>query len=105
TYDKQLNVTSMTDALGHVTNYTYDAQGNRLTEIDSVGTTTFTYNQFSEVLTRTDQLNGVTANTYDAQGNLLTTKDALNHTTTLTYNPHGQPTTLTDARGNASLYP
>jgi len=104
TFDSQLNVTSKTDALGHVTSYTYDANGNVLTETDPTGTITYTYNQFSQELTRTDQLNGVTTNTYDAQGNRLTTTDALNNTTTLTYDSRGQALTSTDARGKVTTF-
>ena len=104
TYNDQLNVTSKTDALGHVTFYTYDSNGNRLTETDAVGTVTYTYNEFAEVLTHTDQLNGVTANTYDGQGNLLTTNDALSNTTTFTYNARGQMLTARDARGKVTTF-
>jgi RHS repeat-associated protein len=104
TYDNQLNVTSKTDALNHVTSFTYDADGNRLTETNLIGTITYTYNQFAEVLTRTDQMIGVTTNSYDANGNLLTTQDALNHTTTFTYNPRGQVLTATDARGKVTTF-
>jgi RHS repeat-associated protein len=104
TYDNQLNVTARTDALNHTTTFTYDGNGNRLTETDATGTVTYTYNQFAEVLTRTDQMSGVTTNTYDAQGNLLTTKDALNNTTTFTYNTPGQLLTATDARGKVTTF-
>ncbi len=104
TYDNQLNVTAKTDALNHTTTFTYDGNGNRLSETDPTGTVSYTYNQFSEVLTRTDQMNGVTTNTYDTQGNLLTTKDALNNITTFTHDSHGQPLTATDARGKVTTF-
>jgi RHS repeat-associated protein len=104
TYDDQLNVTSKTDALGHITSYTYDANGNRLTETDPTGTINYTYNGFGEVLTRTDQLNGLTTNTYDSQGNLLTTTNALDKTTTFTYDAHGLVQTVTDARGKVTAF-
>jgi YD repeat-containing protein len=104
TYDNQLNVTSKTDALNHVTSFTYDADGNRLTETNLIGTITYTYNQFAEVLTRTDQMTGVTTNTYDSAGDLLTTEDALNHTTTFTYNARGQVLTATDARAKVTTF-
>jgi RHS repeat-associated protein len=104
TYDSQLNVTSKTDALNHVTSYTYDANGNRLTETNATGTVTYTYNGFGEVLTRTDQLNFVTTNVYDGIGNLLTTTDALNNSTTFTYNSRGQLLTATDARGKVNTF-
>jgi RHS repeat-associated protein len=104
TYDSRLNATSKVDALGHAINYTYDSNGNRLTETDATGTITYTYNAFGQGLTRTDQLNGVTTNTYDSQGNLLTTEDALNNVTTFTYDSHGQPLTITDARAKLTTF-
>ncbi len=103
-YDSQLNLTSKTDALNHTTTYTYDADGNRFTETNALGTTTFTYNAFGDVLTRTDPMNGVWTNTYDARGNLLTAKDPLDHTTTLTYDNQGLLLTITDPRNNATSF-
>jgi RHS repeat-associated protein len=102
TYDSQLNVMSKTDALGHVMSYSYDGNGNRLTETDPTGTVTYTYNGFAEVLTRTDQLNFVNANTFDGTGKLLTTTDALGNATTFTNNARGQMLTATDARGKVT---
>ncbi|MEP6922021.1 MAG: DUF6531 domain-containing protein, partial [bacterium] len=76
-YDNQLNVTSKTDALNHTTASTYDPNGNKLTETNVLGTTSFTYNSLGEVLTTTDPMSGVWTNTYDSHRNLLTAKDAL----------------------------
>jgi RHS repeat-associated protein len=104
TYDNQLNVTSMTDALSHTTGYTYDGNGNRLSETDSLGTANFTYNQFGDVLTATDKLGNLTSNTYDANGNLLSTEDALHNASTLTYNARGQLLTATDARSQTTTF-
>jgi RHS repeat-associated protein len=104
TYDAQLNVTSKTDALGHVTSYTYDANGNRLSETEALGTANYTYNQFGDVLNGLDKLGNLTNNTYDGSGNLLTSEDALHHTSTLTYDAFGQLLTATDPRGNTSTF-
>jgi YD repeat-containing protein len=52
------------DALSHTTSYTYDTNGNRLTQSDATGIITYTYNSLGEVLTRTDQMNGVWTNIY-----------------------------------------
>ncbi len=95
-------IVARTDALNHIVSYSYDANGNRLSETDSLGTATYTYNGLAEVLTATEKLNGVTTNTYDASGNLLTTTDALNNPTTFTYNARGQVLTATDARGKVT---
>ena len=104
TYDEQLNVTAMTNALNQTTTYTYDANGNRLTSTDTLGTTSYTYNGFGQVLTRADTMGGVITNTFDAKGNLLTSKDPLNNTTTLTYDARGRILTATDARGKATTF-
>src|SRR5215510_5509967 len=103
-YDDQLNVTSMADALNRVTSYTYDADGNQLTETDPTGTVTYTYNGFGEVLTRTNQLGGITTNVYDEVGNLLSATNALGKVTSLTYDNHGLPLTLRDARGKTTTF-
>jgi RHS repeat-associated protein len=103
-YNDQVNVASQTNALNNVTSYTYDANGNQLTETDATGTVTYSYNSFGQVLTRTNQINGVTTNTYNAQGNLLTTTDPLNKTTTFAYDYRGQMLTTTDARNNVTTF-
>ena len=104
TYDSQLNITSKTDALGHVVSYTYDGDGNRLSGTDPTGTVSYTFNAFGEILTRTDQLNNMTTNSYDARGNLLISSDALDNHTTRTYNSRGQVLTRTDARGSTTTF-
>jgi len=104
TYDEQLNVTSVADALNHVTSFTYDADGNRQTTTNPTGTITYTYGAFGQLLTTTNQLNGVTTNTYDSVGKLLTTTDALNNVTSFTYNSRGQMLTATDARGKVTAF-
>jgi RHS repeat-associated protein len=104
TYDNQLNVASKIDALNHTTSYTYDANGNRLTQSDATGTITYTYNSVGDVLTITDQMGGVWTNTYDTHGNRLTAVDALNKTTTFTYGAQGQLLTITDPRNNTTTF-
>jgi RHS repeat-associated protein len=96
-YDAKLNLTKKVDALNQQTLYTYDGNGNRLTQTDTLGTETYTYNNFGQILTKTDRMNGVWTNTYDTSGNLLTAKDALNNTTTLAYSTIGQLAIVKDA--------
>lgn len=104
-YDNDLNVLKKTDGNGHLISYTYDANRNKLTETDSLGTQKWTYNSFGEVLTYRDRVDSADSdpsantvtNTYDSSGNLLTTKDRLGNVTTYTYNSFGQPLTVKDA--------
>jgi RHS repeat-associated protein len=104
TYDGQLNVTAMTNALNQATTYTYDENGNQLTETDVLGTRSYTYNSLGQVLTSTDVMNGVTTSTYDARGNLLSVKDNLGYTTSFTYDARGLLLTVTDARAKVTTF-
>ena len=51
--------TSITDAPNHATFCSTDSSGDRLTESDAFGNTTYTYNSFGQVLTATDPIGGV----------------------------------------------
>jgi RHS repeat-associated protein len=107
------NMTSYTDELGHVTTYTYDANGNMTSiskQLDSNNTvtTSYTYNSFGEVLTMTDPLGNVTTNAYDANGNLLTVTTPVPQSgvaasvTQFAYDVKGQLTQITDPLNHVS---
>ena len=83
-YDNRDRRASVTDALNHVTAWTYDAAGNKLTE------------------TRPDT--GVTTNVYDAMNRLTSTTDPKSQTTTFAYDGADNLTSLTDARTNAYTF-
>ena len=104
TYDDRANVTAHTNALGQVTTYTYDADGDRLTVSGATGTTTYTYNQFGQVLTATDPLQGVTTNAYDARGNLLSTTGMAGGVNAYAYDARGLLQSAADPRGNTSRF-
>ena len=95
---------SMTDALGHVTSYTYDALGNLTSETDALGNTVkYTYSPEGWLKTVTDAEGRVTRYTYDKTGNVLTADRAGEQTETNTYNELGLLTTVTTAEGD-TLY-
>lgn len=104
TYDAQANVTSHTNALGQVTTYTYDDDGDPLTVTDASGTTAYTYNRFGQPLTATDPLQGVATNVYDARGNLLSTTDMTGGVSAYAYDPRGLPQSAADPRGKATRF-
>jgi len=114
TYDASGNRTSSTDPLGHVTNLSYDSNGNviqKSIQMDSVPTYqtwSYTYNSFNEVLTATGPLGTVTTNTYDTKGNLLTTTTpspggkTKGSVTSFTYDTKGELTKITDPLSHAA---
>ena len=100
-------VTSITDAMGRVTAYQYDAQGNRISATKLYGTaqavTTFTSfdSRFNLPSTITDELGQITTFNYDANGNLATVTDALGQTAAVQHNPSGQMTGVQNMSGRA----
>jgi RHS repeat-associated protein len=83
-------------ALASTTTYTYDADGNRVSETDPLGhTTSYTYDSAGNALTTTDPLGKVTTRTYDYLRDVTSVEDPLGRTTTLTYNSDGGMTSLT----------
>lgn len=83
--------TTTCDGATNAIRYTYDANGNRLTEQRSTGTTTWTYTPANQPMTRTG-LAGAATYTKDADGNI--TSDG---TTTNAWNAAGQMTSTTAA--------
>jgi RHS repeat-associated protein len=85
-YDKtyQLKNEQRSGSNSYNITYTYDAAGNRLTEINGGVRTTSTYNAANE-LTKTQVVAGVTTMTFDANGNLLTSRNPSNQRTSYTW--------------------
>ena len=130
-YDAQGDLISMTDALGHITYYSYDQLGNVLSSsvqasAGTFATTSYTYNSFGEVLTFTDPLGNTTSNAYDNSGNLISVTfpvpnivtqfsydskgeliqitDPLGHGTAVAYNSVGLVSSITDTQHNTTSY-
>ena len=109
TYNRDPNtnlVSSVTDALGRTTAYTYDSLGNlasvtSLAGTSSAATTSITYDPtFSQPTSLTDPLGHTWTLTLDSKGNMTGSTDPLGHETTATYNSAGQVATRADALGN-----
>ena len=90
-YDATGNLTQQTDVLGHATSYTYDANGNRLTETKAQTTTGGT----RTVLTQYQ---------YDGANRLTQTTFADGGTTKTIYNGIGKQAITTDQLGRQTNY-
>lgn len=109
TWDTNFRLPLQINEPGLTRTYSYDANGNMLSETltdtntNEVRTTAYTYNTYGQVLTidgpRTD-VSDVTTYTYDLQGNLSSMTNALNQTTQFTsYDAHGNLMSMTDPNG------
>jgi YD repeat-containing protein len=108
TYEPTFNMmTSMTDPRGRTATYTIDpATGNRTQETDPLGQTSkWTYDSHGNVLTATDKDGHTTTYQYHAFGDLAKTTDPLSNVTTMTYDAVGNRLSSTDADGNTTDSP
>lgn len=102
TYDENLNLIAITDALGYVTTMTYDSAGNMLTRTapDPLSyEEEWTYNPDNTLASYTDARGKTTTYGYDLDGQLTDVTDPLSNTTSYTYTALGQLDTTTTAEG------
>ncbi|MFV0436620.1 MAG: phospholipase A2 [Desulfopila sp.] len=121
TYNERLQVSSMTDARGIVTKYSYDDAGNRTRKVEAVGTvneraTSWEYAPDTAWRTRTIEPavagSGATVETvysYDTAGNLLTREKTIaspdgdvTRTTTYSYDSLGRIATIDGPRDDVA---
>ena len=104
-YDKQGNLSTVTDPLNNLTNYTYDAL-NRLAEaIDPKGGTTFYgYDANDHLTSVTDPRDLKTAYAWNGLDDQLQLASPDTGTTNRTFDAAGNVVTSTDARGNTTAY-
>lgn len=100
--------TSCTGSSAATQYWTYDKDGNRLTEKNGTGTgttTTYTYDVAGQLVTSKVGTAAATGYTYDADGNLVTSGTTswtydLNNRVATTTTPAGTATTTRDSTGN-----
>ena len=73
------------------TTWTYDADGNMLSETDPLGNTTSTsYDGWNRAVSTTDALGNTTTTAYDPWNNVVAVTDPLGRTTQYVYNNQGE---------------
>ena len=84
--------------------FTYDANGNLLSQTDALGETwNWTYDPiFSNITSVTDPVGNTTSRAYDAHGNMTKVTDARGNSSIFTYSGTGLMTSATDAAGNTT---
>jgi RHS repeat-associated protein len=86
TFDELNRLAQSTDAMGGITQFSYDAADDLTSIHDASGlTTTMVYNGFGEVAEKNGPATASTGNTYDESGNLMTISDARGTTATFSY--------------------
>ncbi|MCL6584332.1 MAG: putative Ig domain-containing protein [bacterium] len=112
TYDAHGNLLSTKDALGNTTLYEYDAYGNMIKKTDPLGNvTTYTYdangNQITQTVVRTTSAGRetiTTINVYDSANRLIKTIDPYGNSTLTEYNPFGKQSATIDKNGQRTTY-
>ncbi len=129
-YDAQNNMTGITYPDNKTTTFTYDSQGQVLSQIDGEGKQVFldNYDQQGRVISQKDGINQTSTLVYDTgkqPGKIVTTVinkngksktyihnskyeleqavDELNHTNIYTYDTNGNRTSITDAAANNTI--
>ena len=86
----------------------YDAEGNRIQQIDTLGNvTTYTYDERGQLLTETNPIGTVSEYEWDEHGNLVRSTActcSAGQFTSYTYDDSGNQISETDALGRATTY-
>jgi RHS repeat-associated protein len=104
------HIHTVTDPMGRTTTFSYDEHGDLTGTTDSLGRAwRFIYDANHLLLSMTDPRGGVVSNTYDGMARVTEQVDPAGRKLTWSYEgdpttPEGGVTTLTDARGDATVY-
>ncbi|CAG0936462.1 tRNA(Glu)-specific nuclease WapA [Thermoflexales bacterium] len=103
-YDAVGNVIAEIDSLGHVTRYAYNARNLLITATNALsGTTRITYDRVGNRLTETDAAGHLITYGYDSLYHVVAITDHLGYATTFGYDALGNRTRVTDALSRTKL--
>src|SRR5438045_3074944 len=98
--DAHGNLTTVLDAAGGTTHFTYDSHGNKLTFTNANGkTTSYTYSSANRLVSATDPLGMTETWSYDAGGRMLTHTEAAGNVKSLTYDSLSRVTMVSFVQG------
>lgn len=104
-YDPYGHVTTTTNALGHASKATFDADGNQLTATDGNNhTTTTTFDAADRPIKVQQPSTDATQTSYNGDNTVNHVTDAASHTTTYAYDAQARVTTMTDKDGKSTSY-
>ncbi|MFF1573518.1 RHS repeat-associated core domain-containing protein [Leifsonia sp. NPDC058292] len=102
-YDKDGNLTTVTDPNGHATAYTFDKAGRPLTETNAVGNTTrYSYTASGRAASVTNGAGQTTRLTYDKRGD-LTRQDLAGQAATFEYDRNQNLIAMVDPTGTTGF--
>jgi RHS repeat-associated protein len=105
-YDKASNATASVDTLGNTTHYTYNDQGEFLTQVDANGTgsTTYGYNLAGWLTSVADADHNTTTVAYNLDGFVTQTTNQQGYSALSSYNGDGNLTSVVDYAGRSTNY-
>ncbi len=104
-YDREDNITAITDANGNRTQYEFDGRGLQVTVINPDNTRVVsTYDGVGLPLTTTDEIGEVMTYTYDDDNRKISTTNSENETTRYQYDLNDNQTLMTQPEGNTQSY-
>jgi RHS repeat-associated protein len=99
-YGSDGRLAGITDALGAITQFSYNLAGQTEHVADALGNVSaLVYDSRGNVVSQTDPLGATTLSTYDGNDNLLSRTDPRGFTSQFTYDAHKNLTSITDPRG------
>ncbi len=104
TYNDLYDLTGVSFADTTTITNTFDGVGNRLTMVDSTGTTTYTFDALNRVLTATNPASQTITYEYNEVGNIASITYPGNLTVDYTYDDANRPLTVTDWASRVTSY-